>query len=63
MGLISGSGGIHNYKTHALRDCSATREATAVKSPCAATILDPALYNWRKPALNNEDPEQPKIKE
>ena len=46
-----------------LQLCSATREATAVRSlPTRAQRVSPAHHNQRKPTSSNEDPAQPKIK-
>ena len=41
--------------------CSITREATAMRSRCAATRVAPAGHNRRKPKQSDKDQAQPKI--
>ena len=41
--------------------CSATREATGMRSLLTAMKSSPHLPNWRKGPASNEDPAQPKI--
>ena len=51
-----------NYRSlGAQGPCSATREASAVRSPCTATRADPARTTRESPMHSNKDPEQLKI--
>ena len=53
-GLLSRSQSLGAYSL-----CLATREAR--RSPCTAAKSSPACCSWRKLALSNQDPAQPKI--
>ena len=49
----------HNYWAHTLQGpCSATREATAMRSLGITTRVGPACRNYRKPEWGSKDPAQ-----